>query len=311
MNELSISKLLAQNIEPLPFDTPSSIRKVLTRCTIPLNQVPSNARITQLRKDFDIVAVRPVDEKSLSQACVTVDADLISLDCGIRYPFPFKFRTLGAALSRGIKFEITYGPGMLGANEARRNLIQNATALVRSTRGRGIIISSEAASALGCRAPHDIVNMAIIWGLKQDVAMESVTEGPRSLVAAAQLRKRSFKTAVDVIYVGESNTTEESNAANAKIKGSNLKRKASNTENDTAQSGPKREKKQNQKTPVMKKDAPNRGNNQTKSTGPKTAHGKSTPPTGNLRDTNGKYSKRARSKRSANPGLEDTEMSNG
>jgi ribonuclease P/MRP protein subunit RPP1 len=261
-----------------------------------LNQIPPNARIAQLRKNFDIIALRPVDEKTLSQACVTIDADLISLDCSIRYSFPFKFRTLGAALDRGVKFEICYGPGMLGNHEARRSLLQNAAALVKSTRGRGIIISSEAASALGCRAPHDIVNMAIIWGLKQDVTMESVTESPRSLIAAAQLRKRSFKGAVDVVYVGESNATE------TETKTPNLKRKADNTGNDTSQPAHKIQKKENQNTPAAKKNAPNQRNNQTKP--------KSGPLAGKPPESNEKYTKRGRSKRSANPGLEDTEMSN-
>ena len=93
---------------------------------------------------------------------------------------------------------------MLSAdNDARRNLFQNAAALIRASRGRGIIISSEAKNALGCRAPHDIINLAVIWGLKQDIATEAVTESARIVLASAQLRQRSYKGAVEVVYGGE------------------------------------------------------------------------------------------------------------
>src|ERR1700759_398606 len=155
---------IVQEISPLPFESPPGIRKVLSRCTIPLANVPPNSRIAELRRKFDIVALRPTDEKTLGQACQTLDADMISLDLSIRYSFPFKFRMIGTAIDRGIKIEICYGQGISsGEPDARRYLIQNASSLVRSTRGRGIVISGEAANALGCRAPHDIINLAVIW----------------------------------------------------------------------------------------------------------------------------------------------------
>jgi ribonuclease P/MRP protein subunit RPP1 len=182
-------------------ETPSTIKRLLTRCNIVLDHDLSNARIAEYRKTYDIISLRPVDEKTLTSACQTLDTDLISLDLSIRYPFHFKFKMVGSALERGIKFEISYGQGVLKDGESRRNVMQNAAALIRSLRGRGIIISSEGNNALACRAPHDIINLAVIWGLKQDVATEAITDASRSVVAAAQLRKRSFKGAVDVISV--------------------------------------------------------------------------------------------------------------
>jgi len=204
----------------------------------------------ELRKKFDIIALRPIDERTLGQACQTLDCDIISLNLAIRYPFPFKFKTFGSALDRGVKFEISYGPGMSSRDsEARKNLIQNAANLVRATRGRGIIISSEASNALGCRAPHDIVNMAIIWGLKQDVAMECVGEAPRSVVAAALLRKRSFKGAVDVIYAGPKPPPTET-------KLSNRKRKAQHEEVDDSPMPASTSKKQANKTHIKDQSNP-------------------------------------------------------
>ena len=85
---------------------------------------------------------------------------------------------------------------------ARRNLIQNATAIIRATRGRGLVISSEARDALGCRGPADIVNLACIWGLGSEVGHEAVSKEARRCVGAARLKRSSYRGAVDVVYGG-------------------------------------------------------------------------------------------------------------
>lgn len=86
---------------------------------------------------------------------------------------------------------------------ARRNLISNATQLIRATRGRGIVISSEAKKALACRGPEDVVNLAAIWGLSQERGREAVGREARAVVVQAEMRRRSFKGVIDVVYGGE------------------------------------------------------------------------------------------------------------
>lgn len=122
-----------------------------------------------------------------------------------RLPFYFKMKTLSLALQRGIKFEICYAAGVMSTDGglSRRNLISNATQLIRATRGRGIIISSEATKALACRGPLDVVNLAAIWGLGQEKGFEAVGSEARSVVIQAQMKKRSFKGVIDIIYGGE------------------------------------------------------------------------------------------------------------
>lgn len=109
------------------------------------------------------------------------------------------------ALQRGIKFEICYGSGILNSDggASRRNLISNATQLIRATRGRGIVISSEAKRALACRGPADIVNLAVLWGLGQERGMEAVGNEARSVVVQAEMKRRSFRGVIDVVYGGE------------------------------------------------------------------------------------------------------------
>lgn len=114
-------------------------------------------------------------------------------------------KTMKVALDRGIRFEICYGPGILNADggASRRNLIGNATQLIRATRGRGIIISSEAKRALACRSPADVINLAVMWGLHQARAAETVGREARSVVTQSEMKRKSFRGVIDVVYGGE------------------------------------------------------------------------------------------------------------
>lgn len=113
-------------------------------------------------------------------------------------------KMLSQAVERGIKVEICYAPGVLASDSnARRNVISNATQLIRATRGRGLIISSEAQRAVACRGPADIINLAAVWGLGQEKGKEAVSQLARSVVVTASLKRTSFRGAVDVIYGGE------------------------------------------------------------------------------------------------------------
>ncbi|KAH7060800.1 putative ribonuclease P complex subunit Pop2, partial [Macrophomina phaseolina] len=169
--------------DPLPFPIPKNLR-VLRRCNLVLADTAQNHRINNLVQAYDILAVRPVDEKTLQQACQSLDCDVISIDMTQRLGFFFKFKMLSQAIERGIKLEICYGPGVMARDSsARRNLISNTTQMIRATRGRGLIISSEAKSAVGCRAPADVINLAAIWAWGQSVVMKPCPRRPAPLLS--------------------------------------------------------------------------------------------------------------------------------
>lgn len=218
---------------------------------------------------FSIVAVRPTNEKSLLNACTNIDCDLISLDLSVRLPFHFKFKTVSSAISRGVRFEICYSPGITGSGlEARRNLIGNAMSLIRATRGgRGVIISSEAKRALAIRAPMDIVNLACVWGLSHERGKEAICEEARKVVALASLKRSSWRGVVDVIHGGEKLPPKNIEKAAPKKKerklivlensGENLKRKASlETAKEDEKPLSKRELKRRAKKARIEVDAP-------------------------------------------------------
>ncbi|KAL2831827.1 RNase P subunit p30-domain-containing protein [Aspergillus cavernicola] len=225
---------------PLPSNVPRGLT-LLTRLNLPLSDPAQNQRLTGIAQSYDLVALRPTNEKALLNACTSAECDIISLDLSVRHPYHFKFKMLSAAIARGIRFEICYGPGVTGSGlEARRNLIGNAMALIRATRGRGIIVSSEARKALGVRAPFDVINLACVWGLSQELGKEAICAESRKVTALARLKRTSWRGVIDIIDGGQLSTPKR-NAAEDSEKGAgpksktesngdNLKRKASGSE---------------------------------------------------------------------------------
>ncbi|KAJ5232626.1 hypothetical protein N7468_005582 [Penicillium chermesinum] len=236
----TVSGKLPPNIVPpeVPRNPPKSLQ-LLTRVNLTLSDPAQNQRLNALGQAYDLVAIRPTNEKSLLNACTNLECDIISLDLSVRQPYHFKFKMLSAAVSRGIRIEICYGPGVTGSGlDARRNLIGNAMALIRATRGRGIIVSSEARRALSLRAPWDVINLTCVWGLSQEVGKEAICEEARKVTALAKLKRTSWRGIVDIVHGGESTksenlaqkpqTTNKRDTRSAEDHGSEgLKRKAS------------------------------------------------------------------------------------
>lgn len=201
----SISGKLPSSLTPpaLPPNPPESL-KLLTRLNLTLSDPAQNQRLNSLTQAYDLVALRPTNEKALLNACTNLECDVISLDLSVRLPYHFKFKMLSAAVSRGVRLEICYGPGVTGSGlDARRNLIGNAMSLIRATRGRGIIVSSEAKRALSLRAPWDVINLACVWGLSQERGKEAICEEARKVTALAQLKRTSWRGIVDIVHGGE------------------------------------------------------------------------------------------------------------
>jgi ribonuclease P/MRP protein subunit RPP1 len=152
-----------------------------------------------------MLAVRPIDERTLQLACSSLECDIISLDLTQRLNFHFKYKSFAEAIKAGKRFEICYAQALAsGDPQARRNLISNATQLIRATRGRGIILSSEASHGpVGCRGPWDIINLTTLWGLSQERGHEGVTKEARGVVVTAKLKKTGWRGVIDVINPGE------------------------------------------------------------------------------------------------------------
>lgn len=149
-----------------------------------------------------------------------------------------------------------YAPGVLASDSgARRNLISNATQLIRATRGRGLVISSEAKRAVGCRGPWDVVNLAAVWGLGPERGKEAVSKEARFVMVSAQLKRSSYRGVVDVIYGGKK--PEASKEDDKSKNDASNKRKAGVGDGDTSKAAPlsKRELKRREKRARMEASA--------------------------------------------------------
>lgn len=181
--------------------------------TLVLTDSHQNARLAALAKEYDLLAVRPIDERTFQLACGSLECDIISLNLTERLPFHFSFKSLAGALKSGKRVEICYSQALLGDAQARRQLISNATQLIRASRGRGLLLCSEASNGpVGCRGPWDVINLATIWGLSQERGHEGMTTEARNTVVTARLKKTGWRGVVDIVHGGEKPTPQESQA---------------------------------------------------------------------------------------------------
>eukprot|EP00884_Botryococcus_braunii_P015885 jgi/Botrbrau1/2980/Bobra.0026s0043.1 len=138
---------------------------------------------------YDIVAVQPASERVFQQACQSLEVDLITLDLTESRLFILRNALVKAALKRGIFFEICYS-GALLSDANRRTFFQNAASLCRETRGRGIVLSSGARDGFEMRDPHTLVNIACLFGMKEQQAYDAITSNPHAVVQHGQQRRR-------------------------------------------------------------------------------------------------------------------------
>ncbi|KAJ9615793.1 RNA-binding RNA processing protein rpp1 [Cladophialophora chaetospira] len=221
-----------QEIPVTTLTVPKTIISVLTRLTLTISDATQNHRLTQFSPAYNLLALRPTTEKTLQLCCTSLECDLISLDLSQRLTYNIKFKTVSSALQRGIRFEICYSPAIQasGNSEARRNLISGATQLIRATRGRRIILSSEAKNALGARGPHDVMNLAQIWGLGQERGKEALCEEAAKVVRFAGMKRTSFRGVIDIIDGGQTVVLPSKQVeGKEKVAVNGVKRKASST----------------------------------------------------------------------------------
>lgn len=211
-NVLALDHLLtgaipSQVVNPIPKELPFALParvKLLRRCTLVFNDPGGNSRLPAHTAVYDILALRPTNEKAFLAACLTIQEHaLISLDLTQRFDFHFRPKPLMAAVNRGVRFEICYAQATLGDAGARRNFISNCMGLFRATRGRGLVLSSGAKSALGLRGAEDVTNLLAVWGLAREKAVEALSSTPRSVVVNEGLKQTSFRGVISLVDGGQ------------------------------------------------------------------------------------------------------------
>lgn len=199
----------------------------LRRATVVVTDPATNYRLPSVAAAYDIVACRPTTDKAFAAACTTMsEISMISLDLTQFFPFHFKPKPCMAAVNRGVYFEVCYGQLVAGGGDqrARAVWIANAIELLRATRGRGIVLSSEGKAPGGLRAPADVVNLLAVWGLGPEKGLEGLGVRPRAVVVNEGLKRRAFKGVVDIVDVegripGRENDAKDAGGDQKKQKG--------------------------------------------------------------------------------------------
>ncbi|KAL6067845.1 RNA-binding RNA processing protein rpp1 [Balamuthia mandrillaris] len=137
---------------------------------------------------YDIIAVQPSSDKLFQQACASLDVDIITLDLTSRLPFKLKMQIASQALARGIFFELSYATALRNPS-SRRYFISNALALVRATKGKGLILSSEAYDAMELRSPYDVMNLTSMFGLDLAKGKAAISISPDATILHGETRK--------------------------------------------------------------------------------------------------------------------------
>lgn len=191
----------------------TKLPNILHRATLPLTDpAASNYRLQSLMNAYDLLAIRPVTEQAFQNACLTMDIPIISLDLTQHFPFHFRPKPCMAAVNRGVRFEVCYAQALGADPRGRSNFISNFTSLCRATRGRGIILSSEAKGPLGLRGPADAVNLLSVWGLANEKGMEGLRAVPRSIVVNEGVKRNGFRGIVDIVKTAEKPATGKDEA---------------------------------------------------------------------------------------------------
>ncbi|KAH6885821.1 RNase P subunit p30-domain-containing protein [Thelonectria olida] len=190
--------------------SPKKLPNILHRATLPLaDPSAANYRLQSLVAAYDLLAVRPLDATAFQNACLTLDIPIISLDFSQTSSFYFKPKPCMAAVARGVRFEVCYSQALAADQRGRAAFIGNVSNLFRATRGRGIILSSEAKDALSLRAPADVVNLLNVWGLPNEKGVLGFESIPRSVVVNEGIKRSGFRGVINVVEVAERDQQDE------------------------------------------------------------------------------------------------------
>eukprot|EP00112_Aurelia_sp_Birch-Aquarium-sp1_P026067 Seg900.8 transcript_id=Seg900.8/GoldUCD/mRNA.D3Y31 product="putative ribonuclease P protein subunit 3" protein_id=Seg900.8/GoldUCD/D3Y31 len=178
--------------------------KILSRITVNLE---SQEQVRVLQNDyvqsFDLIAIRPANEKLFQQACLSLEhADILSMDLDSKIPFRMKHNTLGAAVERGVYLEVSYASA-IRSTSLRQNVLANGISLVKRSKGRGVIISSNAENFMEIRGPNDVSNLGVMFGLKEAKSKLAISKNCHDVILHAYSRKHTAKCVITMRKVGQ------------------------------------------------------------------------------------------------------------
>uniref|UniRef100_A0A0G4I089 Uncharacterized protein n=1 Tax=Chromera velia CCMP2878 TaxID=1169474 RepID=A0A0G4I089_9ALVE len=133
--------------------------------------------------EYDLIAIKPSDDKSWLAATNEAICDIITLDLSSSMP-PYRIKRahLGVAVGRGVFFEIQLGPALKDPT-ARRNLFANLSVIVSFVPLERLLITSAADNPLLMRSPTDAAQLAAFMGLTPSPTAGKAVMGSNAVAA--------------------------------------------------------------------------------------------------------------------------------
>ncbi|SCU96520.1 LAFA_0G06744g1_1 [Lachancea sp. 'fantastica'] len=210
--------------------------KLYSRITLIIDDPSKGQSLSKISQAFDIVAALPISEKALTMVTSSLDVDLLTFQYNHRLPAFLKHKSICSCVARGVKLEIVYGYALRDM-QTRRQFIQNAKSVIRSSRSRGIVISSGAKRPLECRNVLGVTSLIKILGLHSDKCMKAMTELPALVLLNGRLRTKSHKQTIVIGGGSETDIVNESDIDPGKLI-KVVKRKAAESSTDQDQERP-------------------------------------------------------------------------
>merc|ERR1712126_28924 len=171
-----------------------------------------NSPYKDMLNDVDIIAIAPNSEgvfKCISER--KIECDIISFHLENDLPFQLTRQMIQVATDLNLSFEISYGHAIKSMS-LRKRVFQNGTLIgQRCKRAKGLVISCHGESCIDFRSPHDVINMAHLFSVGDDVSHDVVSKNCWDVIAHARLRKHTYMGAVAVEEIPHPTEVQEEN----------------------------------------------------------------------------------------------------
>lgn len=164
--------------------------KILNRLTVAFTERSTLYKVMQSEqfKKYHIFAVIPKSNEALQFVCDSVDTDIISFDPSDSRTLKLNRKICNMMLEKGVFFELMYFPTIQDTT-CRRNIINKAHLYHQYGKSRNIIITSGALNHLSLRAPYDVINIGLLFGLGEEQSKSAISSACKDLINRAVGRR--------------------------------------------------------------------------------------------------------------------------
>ncbi|KAI4497398.1 hypothetical protein M0802_007409 [Mischocyttarus mexicanus] len=188
---------------------------IFNRITFTFNDEEKIRMLNQsnVLKKFHIYSVIPKTSEALQFACSQLNTDIITLNSSCTQ-FKMTKKLYMQAVDRDIYFEIQYSDVI--NPQSRKLAIHQAHLFHIYGRSKNVIISSGASKVTDIRNPYDVINLATLLGLSENMSKAAILYQNKNLLLRGERRRFGKVFAIKIEEIKE-NDNNESNSKKLKL----------------------------------------------------------------------------------------------